>query len=97
MKAILIPFAAFVVFTATSVWAGSNAEPVTKPSVTVEPIVAPAEVKIEPIVCAPTAQKACETKEISLETKETPTSEVKLELTPNQPAEIIVPDKPKQS
>ena len=98
MKSVLVPFAAVVVLTMTgSVFAGAPAEPEAKPSVSVEPIVAPVEVKAEPAVCAPTAQKACETTEVKVETKEAPAAEVKVEATPEQPAELPVVDKPTQS
>lgn len=98
MKSVLIPFAAMVVLTATgSVFAGASAEPEATPIATVEPVVAPAEVKVEPVVCAPTAQKACETTEVKVETKEVPAAEVKVEVTPAQPAELPVVDKPTQS
>lgn len=98
MKSVLVPFAALILLTATgSVLAGMSAEPEAKPSVSVEPIVAPVDVKAEPTVCQATAQKACETMEIKVETKEIPSPEVKVEATPEQPSEVLVVDKPTQS
>lgn len=98
MKSVLIPFAAVIVLTATgSVFAGASVEPEAKPSVTVTPIVVPVEVTAEPVICAPTAQKVCESQEVTVEAKDPATPEVKVELTPEQPAEVLVTDKPTQS
>ena len=98
MKSVLIPFAAVVALSVSGlVFAGTSAEPEAQPSVTVTPIVAPVELKVEPAVCAPAAQKVCESIEVKAEPKDTETPEVKVEVTPDQPIEPATTDNPKQS
>lgn len=99
MKAIFLPLAAIVVLSAAgSVFAGTIIVPETKPNLTINPIIPPVEIKVEPAkICPPTAQKVCESNEVKVEPKSTPTTQVKVEPKPAEPIQVPITDKPTQN
>lgn len=83
MKSVLLTRLVLVVLAVTSSAFAGSVEPVTQPTFTVQPILAPADVNIEPTLCAPTTQKVCETQEVKVETNSISTPEIKVEAQPD--------------
>lgn len=82
MKVVFIPLVAALALSVMGpVFAGTVIVPEPKPSLTVTPIVPPAETKIEPVkTCSLAAQQVCETKELKVELNDTPKPQVQKEL-----------------